>query len=197
MDYTFIEIGTSNFETLIQNCREQDVGISVEPLEFYLNDLPNKPNVKKLNAAITHQKTSDFIDIYFIPPHIVDLYKLPQWFKGCNTIGKYHPLHVLHKVQQFVEIRRVPLLNVDEFLTNEHVHGIQFLKIDTEGHDYVIMNGLFEYLTKKDNSYYPRRIQFETNEHTLASNVDAVIEKFKSLGYFVVHRGYDTLLQYL
>lgn len=42
MDLDFIEIGTSNFDTLIQTCSDDAFGISIEPLNFYLNDLPNK-----------------------------------------------------------------------------------------------------------------------------------------------------------
>ena len=66
-DLDFIEIGTSNFDTLLEKCSENEYGISVEPLKNYLDDLPEKRNVKKINCAVTHGKMTDFIDMYYIP----------------------------------------------------------------------------------------------------------------------------------
>ena len=48
INYDFIEIGTSNFHALIIDCPEDSVGLSIEPLQKYLNDLPDKPNVKMI-----------------------------------------------------------------------------------------------------------------------------------------------------
>ena len=46
--YDFIEVGTSDFHTLIQECSDESVGLSVEPISKYLDRLPNKPNVSKV-----------------------------------------------------------------------------------------------------------------------------------------------------
>ena len=50
----FVEIGTSNFETVSQlvNERETLIGFAVEPSLHYLNSLPVRPNVTKVHAAI-------------------------------------------------------------------------------------------------------------------------------------------------
>lgn len=196
MDLDFLEIGTSNFDTCIQSCSDDQVGMSVEPIKAYLDDLPNKPNVKKIHAAITHNKPSNIMTIFYIPPEVVDKENLQQWFKGCNRIGNYHPLHIKHNVQKYVKIQETPLLNVDELLTHENIRSIKYLKIDTEGHDYVILNGFYDYLKNKSKEYYPKEILFESNEHTAKSNVDDTIKKLKSIGYEVVYRGYNTLLKY-
>lgn len=196
MDLDFLEIGTSNFDTCIQTCSDDQVGISVEPLKFYLDDLPNKPNVKKVHAAITHNKPSSFMNIFYIPADVIDRENLPQWFKGCNKIGNYHPLHIKHNVKDFVNVLEVPLLNVDEFMTQYNIKKIKFLKIDTEGHDIVILQGFYEFLVKKGVDYYPSKIQFETNEHAPVEAVDRIVNLFSSLGYKVIIRGYDTLLKY-
>lgn len=196
MDINFLEIGTSNFDTLLQTCRDDEHGVSIEPLKFYLDDLPDRPNVKKICAAITANKPCDFMNIFYIPPKVVDEKKLPQWFKGCNKIGNYHPLHIQHHVEEYVKIDRVPLMNIDEFLELNNIQRIGFLKIDTEGHDYIIMNGLYEYLKNKSDIYYPRKIQFESNEHTTIEKVSIIIKLFMCLGYTLISRGYDTLLEY-
>lgn len=196
MDLDFLEIGTSNFDTLLQSCKENEVGISVEPLKFYLDDLPNRPNVEKVNVAITNNRPCDSINIFYIPPDVVDKQKLPQWFKGCNKIGNYHPLHIEHHVEQHVKIETVPLVNISEFLEQKNIRTIQFLKIDTEGHDSIIMKGLYEYLKDRQDIYFPRKIQFESNEHTSIEKIDTIVKLFVSLGYTLLSRGYDTLLEY-
>lgn len=66
VDYDFIEIGTSDFDTLIQSCPHKDRGLCVEPLSFYLDRLPNKPNVRKVHAAISDKDGE--IEIFFLPP---------------------------------------------------------------------------------------------------------------------------------
>lgn len=57
IDLDFIEIGTSNFNTILGLIHPEDLisGISIEPILSYLDDLPdNIPSVIKLNAAITN-----------------------------------------------------------------------------------------------------------------------------------------------
>jgi FkbM family methyltransferase len=193
-DLDFIEIGTSNFDTLLEKCSSKEYGISIEPLKTYLDDLPEKPNVKKINCAVTHGKITDFIDIYYIPKPQIVTHKLQEWFKGCNTIGNYHPLHIKHKVQHLVQIDKVPLVNISDLLQKENVRKIKYLKIDTEGHDVVILKGLYDYLTTKEKEYYPEKIKFESNEHTAFEKVTEIINLFLKLGYKLVSRGYDTYL---
>ena len=164
MDIDFLEIGTSNFDTCIQTCDDSQKGISIDAISYYLNCLPDKPNVKKVHTAITSDRTSDSIKIYYIPEDVIESNNLYSWFKGCNTIGDYHSLHKKHNLFHLVKIEDVPLLNIDEFLIYNNIRKIKYLKIDTEGHDYIILNGLFKYLETKSKEYYPERIQFETND---------------------------------
>jgi hypothetical protein len=196
MDLDFLEIGTSNFDTLIQSSEDQ-VGMSVEPIAHYLNDLPNKPNVIKVNAAITSDKISNTIDVYYVPEDVILANNLIYWLKGCNSIGKYHYQHEVLNIKQFVRIEKVPLMNINELLTQYNIRGIKYLKIDTEGHDCVILKGLFEYLKTKTTEYYPKRILFETNILTPPDIINATIEAALSLGYVVEKRDSDdTILVY-
>jgi len=195
MELDFLEIGTSNFDTLIQTCDDSAVGISVEPLKCYIDDLPNKPNVKKIQAAITDYRTSDSISIYYIPKDVIAKHNIPECFLGCNTIGKYHPLHHVYGITHHVQIDTVPLLNIDELLISQNVISIRYLKIDTEGHDTIILNGLFRYLKTKPLSFYPKKILFETNSNIPTEQVDATIQTAIGLGYQVVSRGHDTILE--
>jgi hypothetical protein len=197
IDIDFLEIGTSDFDTLLHNARQEEIGISVEPIRHYLDNLPNRKNVLKVNTAITSNKTADTIDIYYIPESVLRENGLPWWLKGCNRINEYHPLHIESNLQRFVKIDKVTLSNVSDFLTQYKIRGIKYLKIDTEGHDAIILNGFFDYLEKepaKSTVYYPKKILFESNENIPEIEIDRLIERSIRLGYKLVSRGSDTTL---
>ena len=78
IDYDFIEIGTSNFDTLIQSADDNTKGISVDAVKYYIDSLPNKLNVKKINVAISN--INSFLDVYYIPEKTIEYHKLPYWF---------------------------------------------------------------------------------------------------------------------
>lgn len=193
VDCDFIEIGTSNFESMIQDAHDTTVGFSIEPLKCYLNDLPDRKRVIKINAAITSNKRSNRIDIYYIPPDIIEKHNIPSYIKGCNKIGDYHPLHCDHK--DLVKIESVPLINIDEFLVSNNIRKIKYLKIDTEGHDCVILKGLFDYLQTKHVDLYPLKIQFETNANTSSEIINSTIDRAITMGYIVLTRSHDTILE--
>lgn len=195
MDIDFLEIGTSNFDTLIQTCDDSQIGISVDAIQYYLDCLPTKPNVKKIHNAISSNRASDSIKIYYIPEDIIQSNNLYSWFKGCNSIGDYHFQHKNHGVTHLVKIEDVPLINIDEFLIQNNIRKIKYLKIDTEGHDCVILNGLFKYLETKDVCYYPDQILFESNSLTRSDIVDRTIEYALRIGYKIAYRNEaDTML---
>ena len=62
--YDFIEVGTANFDTLLEKVNDNSIhGISIEPLAFYLEQLPDKKNIAKVNAALSN--TSPFTVVRF------------------------------------------------------------------------------------------------------------------------------------
>jgi FkbM family methyltransferase len=147
IDYDFIEIGTSNFHALIIDCPDDTVGLSIEPLQKYLNDLPNKPNVTKVAAAVSDQDGE--IDIYNIP--LVDIHKhnLPIWVKGTNSVSKPHE-YARQKLgaelyDSIVSVDRVKTISWKTLILDYKIRTIDYLKIDTEGHDHVILKSYFEF----------------------------------------------------
>jgi FkbM family methyltransferase len=194
MNYDFIEIGTSVHDTLIEVASNETVGLSVEPIKKYIDMLPNKPNVTKVNAAITAYRTSDIVDLYYIPDYIIDANGWPEWLKGCNSINTYHPQQLSGTRANEVRIDKVPLLNISELFEQYNVQRVKYLKIDTEGHDCVILNGLFDYLMSQSIEKYPLKIEFESNIWTAPADVDAVINRASKRGYKLISRGHDTIL---
>ena len=91
MKCDFIEIGTSNFDTLIEKSTDETVGLSIEPIKEYLEDLPDKNNVKKLNYAISDEDRQG--EMYYIPPGIIQKhfgFTKYKYLQGCNALDHPH-----------------------------------------------------------------------------------------------------------
>jgi len=196
-DVDFIEIGTSDFWTLIETSDDSTIGFSIDPLQMYLDNLPNKLNVQKCCLAITGKcEENATTDVYFISREKIIDHQLPDWFAGCNTIGKYHPLHIQHNVTEHVSKLTVSMMSLGDFYNLYQICGCKFLKIDTEGHDVVILDEFANYLKEKGSSYYPKKIQFESNELSDPEKVKEIIFKYVDIGYIVESSGYDTVLTF-
>ena len=165
MNYNFIEIGTSDFDTLIQHCPQNAIGLSIEPLKYYLDRLPNKPNVTKIQAAVSDKE--GFLDIYYIPDEIIAVNSLPWWVRGSNSVNHPH----LFTIQQLgetvynslVKIEKVPTITWTKLITDYSIDSVEYLKIDTEGHDHIILNCYFDECEKNPN-LYANQITFECLE---------------------------------
>lgn len=192
MKYDFIEIGTSNFETLIENATDTTVGLSVEPIKYYLDLLPNKPLVKKINCAISRNDNIGLAEVYYVPEKTIIEYNLPYWIKGCNTIDEYHYQHVQLGIQHLVKKDSVMVIPISTLFIDNEVDEVDLLKIDTEGSDSDILLHLAEYIKDKAK---PKRISFESNILTYKSKVDLVLDVYKNIGYTIVHTGDDTIME--
>jgi len=192
IDYDFIEIGTSNFDTLIQCADDNTKGISVDAVKYYIDDLPDKLNCKKINVGISNINST--LDVYYIPEIVIEQNNLQDWFKGCNSINNYHPLHIQHNVSHLCKIDKVKVITTYELFYQNNVRNVKYLKIDTEGHDVTILKTLFLYIKFLPIIFYPNKILFETNAHSVSEEVDEIIQLYCSIGYTLESRGYDSVL---
>lgn len=194
MKYDFIEIGTSNFDTLIQIAIDTATGLSIEPIKHYLDCLPNKPKVKKLNVAVSRDNTHGVLDVYYVPEDVIVAKGLPDWLKGCNSIGDYHFQHKKLNVIDLVVKQSVLMVPIADIFIEHDVTELYYLKIDTEGSDSEIMLHLYDYLKTEPSTKYPKKILFESNDLSDKVQVDLVKSKFAELGYKVAYAGHDTIL---
>lgn len=195
MNYEFIEIGTSNFRTLIETATDDTVGISIEPIKDYLDQLPSKPKVQKLNLAISPDNTFGNGAIYYIPENIIKEKNLQRWMKGSNRLDCYHNNH--KGLEKFVKkdiIKKVPLYHIfDKY----NVERLNCLKIDTEGCDCDILISFYDFLKNKKSTNYPIKIIFETNSLNSKNKIHEVLEKYLHLGYNIKEKTkQDTTLVY-
>jgi autotransporter strand-loop-strand O-heptosyltransferase len=194
INYDFIEIGTSDFDTLIELSDDSTVGLTIEPLGFYLDKLPNKQNVKKLQVAISDKDSE--IDIYYIPENEINNHSLPWWVRGSNSVGKPHSFTVKEigkeLYDELVTIEKVPTITWNTLVESEKIGSISYLKVDTEGYDHIIIQ---DYLNMCENNpeLYAEKIKFE--RHPEVSNIqkiDELIGKFKD--YYCEINGTDVIL---
>jgi hypothetical protein len=197
MHYEFIEIGTSDFDTEIQRCRSYDRGLSVEPLLVYLNKLPCKQGVHKVLGAVSDQ--DGWVDCYYIPESEIVKYNFPWWLRGCNSVFKMHPTGEaivrnagLDPLDVF-KTCTVPMYSVKTLLGMYQVDSLGYLKVDTEGHDCVILNGYMDWVERGGPK--ANQVVFESNVLTAKESVDALVKRMESAGYYVVHRGEDTVMR--
>jgi hypothetical protein len=190
MKLDYIEIGTSDFETMVGD--SDGWGISIEPLSFYLDKLPIKEKNIKLNVAISSERGEEYV--YFINPDDISKYNLPYWVRGCNSIKTPHPsaVKVLNELglTHLYKKELIKVITWDDVIRNYNITYVDFLKLDTEGHDTIILNSI---LDSKLN-ILPNKIFFESNILTEKEEIEKIIIKLEDRGYVVIEHYGDNVL---
>jgi hypothetical protein len=179
MHYNFIEIGTSDIETLIESTVDQR-GLCVEPIQLYLDRLPNNSLVTKVCAAISDEE--GIAPVYWVHPDNIQRYGLPNWIRGCNSIEAPHPTTVrvldeqnLSGLLQKTYCRKITWTQLVE---EQNVSSVDYVKIDTEGHDWHIVSSILT------GGVRPEQISFEYNTILADQNkMDTVIGHLRESGY--------------
>ena len=186
MKYDFIEIGTSDFETLIQD-GSKGRGICVEPLSFYLDNLPSSQDVLKINVAISDK--NEFKKIFWVSPIDIEYYKLPDWIRGCNKLDSPHPtvMRILENssLQWIMKDSSVECITFQTFCERYNITEISHLKIDAEGHDIRIIKSMIEY-----GKVLPQLLTFEYNRELNDDvSLNLILQRLEMKGYRVAYRG--------
>jgi FkbM family methyltransferase len=190
MHYDFIEIGTSDFSTILQE-KNIGIGLSIEPLLIYLNNLPDKETVIKVNCAVSDK--DGYADVYWIDPGDIKKYNLPDWLRGCNSIINPHPTAVAElNVRNLYSIYKKDICEIiswDTLVKRYNVNSVDYLKIDTEGHDYIIL----ENMLSSEMNILPKKIVFENNILTSQEATNRILNKLIEKGYIVTNRTPDDI----
>ena len=181
MKYDFIEIGTSDFRTLAQST--DGIGISIEPVRDYFNNLPDREGLIKINPAISDKESTG--EMHYVKADYVDKKGLPQWLKGCNSLNAAHPSVVkfcfsrVISLNDLTGIQGINIMPLSSVFKDHDVTEVDFLKIDTEGHDCTIM----VHLLLLEKLPLIHKIQFESNVLTDRKQWEEVIKLAASCGY--------------
>jgi hypothetical protein len=87
--FDYVEVGTSDFETLLQSSPDSATGLSVDAVPVYLSRLPNRTNHHKWNAGLAYRPGMD--RVFWLHPDDITAYNLPDWLRGCSAVGGYIP----------------------------------------------------------------------------------------------------------
>lgn len=197
MKYDFVEIGTSDFDTLIEAATDTTVGLSIEPVRHYLDRLPDRANVRKIWSAVSADNVKSMLQVYYVPESVIREKGLPDWLRGCNSVGDYHFQHRKLGIEDLVETSHVPCWPIGDLFEREQVTELDLLKLDTEGQDCAILLHLAAWLSTQPAGAKPRKIIFESNELADPDQVTAVINAYMMLGYTLTMSDYDTVLEIL
>jgi len=186
-----IEIGTSDFRTkagLVD-------GVFIEPVKYYFDRMVemannttglitfrDKPKCFYENLAISDYEGE--ANIYSVTTDNILSMGAPKWMRGCNSIGKPHPSVIswcqAHSIDasEYTHKETVKVVRIKSIIDKYNITEIDLLKIDTEGHDCIIVN---DYINTVD--ILPRIIQFENNELSDPNEVAKVVARLKQLKY--------------
>jgi hypothetical protein len=188
--YDFIEIGTSDFDTEIEK-NDNKVGISVEPIKYYLDRLPNKEKCIKLNLGISNYNGKCIVN--YLSEETIRKYNFPGWVRGCNSINSYHKTvttlcnNIGIDIEKISEKDSVDIKTLYTFMLELSITGVYYLKIDTEGHDVIILKKFYEEI--QDNMYLPHVILFESNVLSTNESINDIITSFRNIGYDLIYKG--------
>ena len=135
---TFVEIGTSSFNTLRHLCDKGWRGVMIEPIEIALNKIPDHDNLIKVIGAIdkenTIKKLTKIKDEYWDQEEHKD-------FFGMASLNLKHPIHEIY-YPEMIESIDVACISFDTLMEILQIQKIDYLKIDTEGLDYDILSSI-------------------------------------------------------
>lgn len=188
--YDYIEIGTSDFDTLVDTLPESYVGLSIDPIKEYLERLPNKPNNAKINVAITDDDR--IAKVYLVDPMDIQVYNMPEWIKGCTSIDNPHPSVVRylneHNLSDIYKIDEIECLSFRTLIDKYKIDEVDYLKVDAEGHDFIILNDLLK------TNLRPKKILFEANSLYNESDIQSMVKLLEENNYTMIQRTFDNII---
>jgi len=172
---TFIEVGSCDFDTcekLIQNGWK---GIVIEPVKYYFDLLYKYPNIHYENIAISDEKGQS--EIHYVDPKYIQGNN-QTWIKGISCLKSMSgPLSLkgndhLPRLRQTVETD-----TLESICTKYDITYIDYLKIDTEGHDLRVLKSL---------NFDKVHVKFIKIEHKhLHDETCQLINFLEDLGYII------------
>jgi len=192
MKYDFIEIGTCDYHTLLEGSSPNELGISVEPIKIYLDRLPDKSNVIKVNCAITSE--DKMVDLFYVTPENQNKHNLP-FTKGWGTIIKPHKSHG-ENPEDLIESgiltkSQIQGITWKTLCEKYNVKEVDWVKIDAEGHDCFIVNSILDLC----NNAIPKKISFEQT-HCDKLELENTKIRLNQNNYILKEEGEDLVYEY-
>lgn len=166
-------------------------GLYVEPIPYLFerlkSNLDSGKNIFENAAISTHNGT---VEMLTIDQEAIDLGKVHSCFYGMSSITP--PQNGLGSegdrevVEKYGKVLHVPCLTLDSLFKKHNITSFDILKLDTEGHDFVIFNQL------DLDKYRPLLIRMEWI-NLPKQDKWACLNKLTSYNYYVEYSGQDLI----
>jgi FkbM family methyltransferase len=187
MRYDYVDIGSCDFDTAYDVAQPEDRVLLVEPVQYYLDRIPDRPNQVKANLAIGSQAGE--LSVYYLPDVTIHLFDLPRWARGCNSVGTRHPTIDRLLQEQGLSLNlvtesKIQVIDFKQLCQRYSISEIGKLKIDTEGHEQYILPTILELVWE---GMRIEEIKFE-NQEVLGNKpfLDDLALQFVKLAKYVV-----------
>ena len=192
-------IGNTNSDFLFKKNLINKNLILIEPVPYLFQTLINNykrnhsnNNIFVLNIAISNKDGT--LDLY-VPSLSNNLSMLPSWITELSSADKDHiKNHISESLPNLIVDKiSVPCLTLNSLIKLYSIKEINYLIIDTEGHDYDILMDL------DLNKLKPKNIRFENSHtdgtHKKGQNYMNLINHLFNHGYKLVEETHqDTLV---
>ena len=138
----FIEVGVCDFDTCEQLVENGWHGLMIEPVPYYFKKLKKHDHIHYENVAISN--TSGHQDIHFIDPEKIDSDPEKEWLKGVSSLDGGGCFRYNQTVSLFQHCKKqtVQVCTLDDLCKKYNIQSVDFLKIDTEGHDFKVLQSI-------------------------------------------------------
>jgi FkbM family methyltransferase len=177
MKYDYVDIGTCYFEVADGVFAPDKNYLLVEPMAEYLDRLPTGDNIKKENSACSDKNGS--IEIFYVPESVILELNLPLWMKGCSKINEPHKvvLNYLNAVgigKSIINSKTINVISFKKLVEKYNIEHIENLKIDTEGHDHIILNEVARLLSFNKISCDSITVEYIIGRYGNTDEIDSI-----------------------
>jgi len=193
----FVEIGSSDFDTLIPLCELGWKGVCIEPVEYLAQNLEREIKAKGYPVEVLNHAVSYFDgEAELVQVDKFDYGKEGDWTRGVSHLSSNHNdgqwcgrlLERINHIipRKYVNVPCRTLNSVINYLRNESVvfrgfnDTIDFLRVDAEGQEVNILKGY-------DWSVRPKLMKVE-HRHC---DINELLEIVKKQKYFIQKEDYD------
>ena len=151
-------------------------GLMIEPVKYYYDKLRTKfdrDNIILENIAIDSR--SGIKDIYTIDPRLVEQGLVPEWADGISTFNPDQT--AMKSLRDYSYQEKVTCSTMEDVVTKHNIKNIDILHIDTEGHDYIVFEQIWQL------GFRPKEIVIEV--------VSLKLEPYMILLMCLVNTGYE------
>jgi FkbM family methyltransferase len=188
MHYKFIDIGCGINSVSTDRFGVDAVGMLVEPIKEYLDILPSGNNIIKENCAIFNTDGQIEFNAVIVDNPRYFTEKEMQSQENLNIFQKQYAFSGHSSVYSKTNLKHfkkiiVPCLTLKSLFNKHNVTSIDYLKIDVEGFENILLLQLLN-LMKKNKICVNKEIKFEYNHLSDLKKLDNVTKIFeKQFGF--------------